>query len=450
MSRRWLRWLGVSAMLLVAALTVRDVLAGGSVFSTLYYFQVPSAAYTSPLGSQPDTRPVLGPGNTMYGMTYDGGQYGNGVIYSFNLQSRRYSLLHTFSGLDASGDNLDGATPGVALTLGPDGLLYGMASFGGLNGNGTIFKITTSGQFTVLHTFGALDLNGHNFDGANPLRTVVFGEDGNLYGTTRVGGENTCGTYPALNSCGVAWVMDRWGRNFVVLHQFTPDEGHAASLLQAQDGFFYGCAVWPSTSLPTTPPTPLPSGILYRMSPSGYFETLYKFSQTNSNGDNSDGADCYEPLVETAPGIFYGAAYNGGKNGTGVVFGYSLSNPGAVDMVHTFNAVNSAGQNSDGANPYARLTPGQGGTFYSTTSYGGANGNGVVYLIRPDGYFQILHTFSATNPTTGANSDGATPDYGVILGQGNTLIGMADYGGLGSGSGFFYSGGTLYQIGLGD
>ena len=61
--------------------------------------------------------------------------------------------------------------------------------------------------------------------------------------------------------------------------------------------------------LPRCPPAPLPSGILYRMAPSGHdFEVLYTFSQTDANGDNMDGADCYEPLVETKPGVFYGTA----------------------------------------------------------------------------------------------------------------------------------------------
>jgi uncharacterized repeat protein (TIGR03803 family) len=448
MSRPSFRWRGVLLTLLMAATTVSMALADSSEFSALYTFEAAApVTYTSSLGSQPDTRPALGPGHTVYGMTYDGGKNGNGVIYRFDLQSYQYTVLHTFSALDANGNNKDGATPGVALTRGPDDVFYGVASYGGNNGNGTIFKITTSGEFTVLHTFSALDANAHNEDGANPLRSIVIGNDGNFYGTTRLGGQNTCGVMPFLNSCGVAWVMDRWG-NFGVLHQFAPTEGHAASLLQAQDGFFYGCAVWPAISLPSG--TPLPSGILYRLAPSGLFKVLYTFSQTDVNGDNIDGADCYEPLVETKPGVFYGAAYYGGANGTGVVFSYSLSKPNVVEIVHDFSAVNAAGKNSDGANPYARLTLGEDGTLYSTASYGGMNGNGVVYSIRPQGYFEVLHTFSATDPTTGGNKDGATPDYGVVLGKDNSLIGIADYGGNGSSAGFYNSGGTLYQLKLED
>ena len=448
MSSPWLKWRGVLVTLLMAATTVSSALGDETKFSALYTFEAAApGTFTSPLGSQPDTRPVLGPGNTVYGMAF-GGKNGNGVIYRFDLRSHQYTVLHTFSALDANGNNKDGAFPGVALTRGPDDVFYGMASFGGKNGNGTIFKITPSGEFTVLHTFSALDANAHNEDGANPLRTVVIGNDGNLYGTTRLGGQNTCGVMPRLNSCGVAWVMDRWG-NFKVLHQFVPTEGHAASLLQARDGFFYGCAVWPATSLPSG--TPLPSGILYRMAPSGhYFEVLYTFSQTDGNGDNSDGADCYEPLVETKRGVFYGAARYGGTNGNGVVFRFSLSKPSVVEIVHDFSGVSAAGENWDGANPYARLTLGEDGTLYSTASFGGMNGNGVVYRIRLDGDFEVLHTFSATDPTTGGNQDGAIPDYGVVLDEDNSLIGICDYGGNGSSAGFFNSGGTLYQLKLDD
>lgn len=424
--------------------TVAD--AKENEISVLYTFQPPDPNNgASPLGSQPDSRPVLGADNAVYGMTSDGGNNGTGVIYRFDLESHQYKLLHTFGALDSNGNNSDGAYPGVALTRGPGDVFYGMAQFGGQNGNGTIFKITQSGQFTVLHTFSALDANAHNEDGASPLRTIVVVHNGDLYGTTRIGGENTCGELPFPNGCGVGWMIDGGG-NFHVLHQFTPAEGHAASLLQAQDGFFYGCAVWPNTHLPNG--QPLPSGTLYRMGPWGdHFDVLYRFSQTNSGGENTDGAECYEPLVEAKPGVFYGTTRLGGTNGNGVVFRYSLSNPGAIDILHEFSATDTNGENWDGANPYARLTLDEDGMMYSTASNGGRNGDGVVYRIGPEGDFSVLHTFSATDPTTGANRDGAIPDWGVILDYDNSLIGTAALGGRGSSAGLGNSGGTLYRLG---
>ena len=414
-------------------------------FSTLYKFQ-PADPNTgaSKLGSQPDSRPVLGTDNSVYGMTSVGGNNGAGVIYRFDMESHKYRVLYAFSALDTNGTNADGAYPGVALTRGPGDAFYGMAQFGGRNGNGTIFKITQSGEFSVLHTFSALDANAQNEDGASPLRAIVVGPNGNLYGTTRIGGKNTCGELPFPNACGVAWMIDKRG-NFHVLHQFTPDEGHAASLLLAKDGSLYGCGVWPNTHLGNG--EPLPSGTLFRMGTSGEnFELLYTFSQTDSTGENSDGADCYEPLVETYPGVFYGTTRLGGTSGNGVVFRYSLSDPGEVEILHQFSATNASGENWDGANPYARLTLGDDGAMYSTASNGGQNGTGVVYRIRQDGDFRVLYTFSPIDANTGANRDGAFPDFGVILKSDHHLIGTTPVGGLGSSSGLGFSGGTVYRL----
>jgi uncharacterized repeat protein (TIGR03803 family) len=428
--------LGVACLCSVARASAES---DDTTFTTLYAFEAPAPiTFTSFLGSQPDTTPALGPDGAIYGMTMVGGQFGNGVIYRFDRNKHQYTILHAFSATDANGTNQDGAVPGNALTAGPGGVFYGTAQFGGMNGTGTIFKITKSGDFTVLHTFSALDANGHNEDGASPLRNVVVGKDGNLYGTNRWGGQNTC-TFTS-NGCGVAWVTDQWGHHFKVLHQFTTAEGHGASLIQGSDGFLYGCTVWPANP-------GLPSGILYRMTRGGYFQVLYTFSETNASGQNMDGADSYEPLVETRRGVFYGAAFYGGTNGNGVVFRYSLKNPGVLEVVHDFSALNSAGQNWDGAAPDGPLSVGPGGILYSNANAGGENGNGVIYSLQENGHFEVLHNFSATDPITGANYDGALPDDGLAL-DGNKLIGIAVYGGNGSAAGYYNSGGTLYELKL--
>src|SRR3984885_4981002 len=192
MSARWLTFAGVVAALLVTAATVPSAVAEDPTFSTLYKFDAPAATTsTSPLGSQPDTLPVVGPDGAIYGMTSVGGQYGNGVIYRLDQNTHHYSVLHTFSALNANGENADGATPGMALTRGPNDVIYGMASFGGQNGGGTIFEFNPSGKFTLLHTFSPVYTNGPNQDGAYPLRAIVPDNDGILFGTSRLGGPNT-------------------------------------------------------------------------------------------------------------------------------------------------------------------------------------------------------------------------------------------------------------------
>jgi uncharacterized repeat protein (TIGR03803 family) len=167
MSSKWFMYCSLLLVPLMSVAMATIARAHEDEFSVLYRFQPPNPSTgASPLGSQPDSRPVLGPDHAVYGMTSDGGGNGTGVIYRFDLRSHQYTVLHTFGALDSNGDNTDGAYPGVALTHGSVDVFYGMATSGGLYGNGTIFKITSSGEFTVLHTFSALDANAHNQDGA--------------------------------------------------------------------------------------------------------------------------------------------------------------------------------------------------------------------------------------------------------------------------------------------
>ena len=101
--------LSIAAYVVVSLFTTAP--AGAQTLTTLYKFKAPAATtFTSPSGSQPDTLPTLGPDGAVYGMTQDGGQYGNGVVYRYDLDSHQYTVVHTFSALDANGDNADGAT----------------------------------------------------------------------------------------------------------------------------------------------------------------------------------------------------------------------------------------------------------------------------------------------------------------------------------------------------
>src|ERR1019366_311443 len=75
----------------------------------------------------------------------------------------------------------DGADPQAGLVQGSDGNLYGEAFVGGANNVGSVFKITTSGTLTTLHSFNGTD-------GREPSGWLVQGSDGNFYGTTSMGG----------------------------------------------------------------------------------------------------------------------------------------------------------------------------------------------------------------------------------------------------------------------
>ncbi len=90
--------------------------------------------------------------------------------------------MYSFTG------GVDGGYPlWVGLARDSAGNLYGTTSEGGASGAGVVFKVNTSGNETVLHTFTG------GADGGYPYAGVTLGPEGNLYGTTASGGQTNTG-----------------------------------------------------------------------------------------------------------------------------------------------------------------------------------------------------------------------------------------------------------------
>ena len=122
------------------------------------------------------------------------------------------------------------------------GNLYGAALTGGVlgNGDGTVFKIDATGEFSVLHSFSSFV--GASQQGFWP-NSLVASSDGNVYGMTRLGG-----TPSAPN--GVLFRVTPSGA-YSVLHVFGASqvEGtNARSLIQAGPRSFYGVVAGGPTS----------------------------------------------------------------------------------------------------------------------------------------------------------------------------------------------------------
>src|ERR1039457_3993987 len=100
------------------------------------------------------------------------------------------TILHSFAGTD-------GELPTCALVEGTDGKFYGTTEAGGSHvpPYGTVFKITSSGTFTSLHSFTGAD-------GQGPEAALVQGSNGNYYGTTAGGGASNLGTVFKITSTG--------------------------------------------------------------------------------------------------------------------------------------------------------------------------------------------------------------------------------------------------------
>ncbi len=132
-----------------------------------------------------------------YGVTYYGGagysvsNHANGVFFQLK-PTGAYKALYSFTG------GADGGVPWGGLTLGPDGNLYGTTSVGGSNctasgGCGTIFSFTTAGKLTTLYSFAG------SGQGNSPESNLTLSTNGLLYGTTQVGGSFGSGVFYSLN-----------------------------------------------------------------------------------------------------------------------------------------------------------------------------------------------------------------------------------------------------------
>ena len=141
-------------------------------------------------GTQNNT--IIQSGGKLYGGSDTGGANGDGAIWSYDLTSGAFTVLHSFDGTD--GSNVEGNL------LVKNGTLYGTAVLGGSSSDGTLFSLNlTTNAVTVLHNFSGAD-------GINPHALVM--QKGTFYGVTEVGGPNNCMS-PYSSNCGTVFSYKR-------------------------------------------------------------------------------------------------------------------------------------------------------------------------------------------------------------------------------------------------
>ena len=299
----------------------------------------------------------------------------------------------------------NGAQPASGLVQGSDGTLYGTTQIGGAGGNGTVFRITSSGGFSSLFSFTG---TGGPYPGANPVADLVFGTNGNLYGTTSSGGTGNCGTIFEVTTSGV----------FTPLVSFTGTNGAASGdypvgLVLGKDGNFYG-----TTQMGGTNDIEFGGdGTVFRMTPNGGFTNLHCF-----NG--ADGANPYAGVTQGTNGNFYGTAQAGGVYGWGTVF--EMTPGGMLATLVSFD-------NTNGASPQAGLIQAKDGNFYGTTYSDGGTNAGIVFRMTPAGALTVLFSFGNTN--------GANPYASLVQGVDGNLYGTTELGGNPP-----YNNGTAFTI----
>jgi uncharacterized repeat protein (TIGR03803 family) len=181
--------------------TVFAVNTDGTGFTNLHSFVLTVSGTNSSGGANPCGGVVLS-GTTLFGATQYGGTSGSGAIFSVTTNGTLFNVLYDFTQTDpVAGTNTDGANPQGDLVLSGN-TLYGVTYEGGTSNYGTVFALNTSTLgFTNLHNFTA----GTN-DGGYPVAGLIL--SGNtLYGTTTIGGSSTCGTVFALNTDGTGFAL---------------------------------------------------------------------------------------------------------------------------------------------------------------------------------------------------------------------------------------------------
>jgi len=158
-------------------------------------------------GAFPEAGLVKARDGNFYGTTgYGGAQGGWGTVFRLTPQG----TLTTLYSFCSQGDCLDGLEPLGALAQGVDGEFYGTTYYGGVYNWGTVFKITSQGTLTTLHSFNYFDYFN---DGASPYSGVVQGPDGNFYGTTELpfgGGDADYGRAFNITPEGVLTILHRF------------------------------------------------------------------------------------------------------------------------------------------------------------------------------------------------------------------------------------------------
>jgi uncharacterized repeat protein (TIGR03803 family) len=317
-----------------------------------------------------------------------------------------------------TGGTADGATPYAGLFLGTNGNFFGTTQTAGTNGYGTIFELTPGGALTGLHSFARVRGNKAslltNADGELPSYALVQGTNGNLYGTTESAGTNCYGTLFEMTYKGAV----------TVLYSFTNNINGASprcALLPSGGNFYGTTAAGGSNGF----------GTVFEITSSGQLTSLYSFT----NG--LDGATPEGALIKGTDGNLYGTATVGGLNGSGTVF--QITPAGKLTPWYSFSPLSpdSPYYNPDGATPEA-LIQGTDGNFYGAAYEGGANGTGTIFLLTPSKVFTTLYSFTAVNPAfDNTNFDGANP-IALVQGTNGSFYGTG-YNGGAYGFGTFFS-----------
>ncbi|MBP6391124.1 MAG: hypothetical protein KA352_09530 [Flavobacteriales bacterium] len=329
----------------------------------------------------------------IWGLTPNGGANDKGTVFRVDADGSNFVTVFDFT--DESGWGPEGG-----LCLAPNGLLYGLTTFGGEGAPaaGTLFTIDPAdGTFNKLRDFN-LGNGGFNWS------TLITGTDGLLYGAGYAGSDGGGSIYrvdPTTNEYTELYALD----------QATDGGAITGRLLQAADGLFYGTASQGGASGE--------AGTIFR-----YNAVTDLFTKLHDFDSALGGRTPYGGVCEAGNGWFYGTTYTGGLSDRGIIYKY---NAVTDEFVKIHDMVEDDGSNC--WNTLLRLGP---DLLIGGVANGSLNSGGYLVTVVPS-------TDAVTVVWNGSLANGANPMGDLVVGPDGQIYGLLSQGG----SGFF---GTLSRF----
>lgn len=330
----------------------------------------------------------------LWGTTSEGGKYHAGVIYKTDLEGDNYTVEFSFP-------RYSGQYPEYTeLCQATNGKLYGVASDGGENYDGTLYEFDPeTKKYKTVHHF--LSENGYR-----PFGALVEVEENVLYGLTSYGGEN---------GDGVIYKYNINTDTYTVLSHFGGLIGEEpyGKVLQVEN-FLYGMTMLGGKH---------DDGVIFK-----YNLETESLSKVMDFNENINGGFPYNSLMQTSDGKIYGMTTYGGSSGDGTVFEFDPATDTIVQIINLEASVT-------GSEPYGELTEASNGMLYASTYYGGKNNHGAIFKLNPSD-FSVTKIYDLKEDTTGAY-----PEGGLLEAETGYLYGLTYDGGE-------YDQGTLYKYSI--
>ncbi len=295
----------------------------------------------TPDGAAPNAGLVFDSSGDMFGTTAEGGASNDGTIFEVLAGSTSASVIYSFTG------GADGAAPAGNLIIDSAGDLFGVTTTGA-DGGGTAFVVPQGATTPInLHTFAG------GSDGAESFSGLTLDGNGNLYGTTFLGGAHHDGTVFEISSSG----------QYSILAAFNGTNGNrpTGKLVVDGAGDIFGTTDSGGTHN---------DGTVFE-----FFGSNHTFASLYSFAGGAGGKEPISGMVLDGSGNLFGTTFLGGAHGDGMVF--EIPDDSATPhMIASFSGGN-------GARPYGNLFLDGQGDVLGTTVVGGTNGFGTVFGLVP-------------------------------------------------------------------